>query len=760
MSSENKKPANPDKPIHISVNVTTHGEGILAHKTLRSIYAGMLYASDRGLQLELNIATDNADEETYRAVHNFIADHPDVVASWHELQVGDVSVSRNRLVDCSQGKYLSFFDGDDFFTENYLFEAYTVAETHDVPAIYSPRYLIVFEGDHYLVEKLDASNSIDVTKNLFETNYYIGQSFIHRDIYQQLRYQPNTAGYGMEDWHFSCEAAALDYRFYNVPNTIFFYRRKKNGSLLSSHVQSSSIIHPTKLFTPAVYAALPSSSRSKMDVSHINKPTVKISAKVAIVNVLRRNELVFHYSKEQYKIHKSIVKTLRARHKIHKTAQPAVNVIETAIPQRLIDLGFTQELVHFWGRVNRFEPLIRASVDMLTYIPIVGYPTISELSNSYYEFCKTYQKADIADVVLVPHLIRGGADLAAIKLIQQLNEQTSKYTLVITTVDVDSPWLKQIKTLKNVICLESNVDLKHISEEARIQLIVRLIQNWSVKRLSIINSEVGYKLATKYGRTLSEKGCTIYLHTYAFNMTDDGYLFNWLANGLVDAYCGVDKFVTDSAAYRQQLVEINGFSNKKLATLYSPMDSLAVSKTNYTNHKRVLWASRVCDDKLIETLVEVGKLLSAKGIKLDIYGSIDEAFTVDDRFIKMIKPHSNITYKGAYESFASLPFDNYDMLLLTTKNEGMPFIILEACQANIYIVTANVGGIPECIKEGVNGSMIKDKFDPIAYTKAIIAAYESRSYADKKIISTHNKQFLRRHSVDAYSQAVRELLNL
>lgn len=53
------------------------------------------------------------------------------------------------------------------------------------------------------------------------------------------------------------------------------------------------------------------------------------------------------------------------------------------------------------------------------------------------------------------------------------------------------------------------------------------------------------------------------------------------------------------------------------------------------------------------------------------------------------------------ESFAAI--SGLDLLLVTSKNEGIPNVILEAFLAKIPVVSVNIGGIPELIEDGKTG---------------------------------------------------------
>jgi glycosyltransferase involved in cell wall biosynthesis len=579
---------------------------------------------------------------------------------------------------------------------------------------------------------------------------------VSREIYDQVQYQPDDNGYGMEDWHFACQAMGLGFKFFNVADTIFFYRRKRVGSLLAAHVGSASLIRSTKLFEPALYASVASNRTAEVDDNtSTNQP--RSSFKYQTVQFIKQHELVHHYVKVQYALHRNIGGALKRRYEASKIGQQSDVVVDARLPKRLSDIGFSKELVHFWGKLNQFEPMIRASADMLRLIPIVGYPETSRLSDVYYELCRNNKDRRFTDLVLVPHVVRGGADLAAVRLINELSKKGD--VLVITTLDVASPWLRKLAENENVVCVESKELFVGLDESKRELLMMRIIQNWGIQRLSIVNSELGYKLASKYNKVLRDIGCKTYLHTYAFDMTEDGHIYNAIPNGLVDAYSGIHQYITDSVTYKHQLEAIHGFASDRVSTLYLPIDSTVQSKSKYVRTNKILWASRVSSAKLAEVAVEVGKQLAKHGIELHIYGDLDTEYAADGAFESLIEHCPNIVYHGGYEGFASLPTNDYDMFLLTTKNEGLPGVVLEAMLANIFVIAPAVGGIPECIKEADNGAFVANKFDANSYVETIVATYKNKRYLDSKTITTANKKVLKRHSLSSYSKTLKSLLS-
>jgi glycosyltransferase involved in cell wall biosynthesis len=124
----------------------------------------------------------------------------------------------------------------------------------------------------------------------------------------------------------------------------------------------------------------------------------------------------------------------------------------------------------------------------------------------------------------------------------------------------------------------------------------------------------------------------------------------------------------------------------------------------------------------------------------------------------MISPYQNIFYHGKYDGFRSIDVKEYDLYLLTSKNEGMPNVILEALAKNMFVVAPSVGGIPEVISDGVNGYLVRDKFSPSAYVEKIINYYSKKPEFNKQ--EKVNKIVLKRHSQKSYEENVKRIYNI
>lgn len=103
--------------------------------------------------------------------------------------------------------------------------------------------------------------------------------------------------------------------------------------------------------------------------------------------------------------------------------------------------------------------------------------------------------------------------------------------------------------------------------------------------------------------------------------------------------------------------------------------------------------------KVISQLVVLG--MSVK-LKIGGNGDIDKLY----REIEELSLQDNVEYLGwiTREQKVQL-FNRTDIFVLPSYGEGMPMSILEAMSYSIPIISTQVGGIPELVKDGVSGCL-------------------------------------------------------
>jgi len=64
-------------------------------------------------------------------------------------------------------------------------------------------------------------------------------------------------------------------------------------------------------------------------------------------------------------------------------------------------------------------------------------------------------------------------------------------------------------------------------------------------------------------------------------------------------------------------------------------------------------------------------------------------------------------------------YHTFDVFALTSRSEGMPLAVIEACAAGVAVVAARVGGVPEIIEDGRTGTLFEPS-DEGSLTKALL----------------------------------------
>ncbi len=113
----------------------------------------------------------------------------------------------------------------------------------------------------------------------------------------------------------------------------------------------------------------------------------------------------------------------------------------------------------------------------------------------------------------------------------------------------------------------------------------------------------------------------------------------------------------------------------------------------------------------------------------------------------------NLTDKVRFFGFvpAARALPNFDIFVLPSVKEGLPFAILEAGSTNKAVVASAVGGVPEIIKHGENG-MLVPAGNPQELSRAIIELAENETKRNALAERLH-KTVAERFSLERMSAA-------
>lgn len=257
------------------------------------------------------------------------------------------------------------------------------------------------------------------------------------------------------------------------------------------------------------------------------------------------------------------------------------------------------------------------------------------------------------------------------------------------------------------LCKKYNVDIIHIHDPSAIALTIIADKFWKLPP---------FIFSKKTSFPIKKKKLTLYKYNYS----------------KIKRYLCVSdetKRITQEAIIdKNKLVTIyhgTNISNKKTDTPFLLREKFGIDKSKKIigiigNHIRA---------KNFETLVEMVDIIVNKE-KIDDYifiqiGNFTDRTPALVQSVKDLKLESYLHFLG-YMANASNFIPQFDALLITSQSEGIPQVIFESFYHKKPVVSTNVGGIPEIIKDGVNG-LLASKHNPDELAKKLIYLFENEN---------------------------------
>ena len=203
-------------------------------------------------------------------------------------------------------------------------------------------------------------------------------------------------------------------------------------------------------------------------------------------------------------------------------------------------------------------------------------------------------------------------------------------------------------------------------------------------------------------------------------------------------YNKFDFIVCQSVEMRNSLRDLYHVDNRRLAVISNPVRPFAPTKLEKTSNlkKNMICIGRINTVKGHERLIDTFSELD-KNYHLSIFGNgvLKESLQYKIREAELdgrVKVHS------AIENVQSEISKN-DVLIISSFTEGFPNVALEALSVGVPIVSYEVGGIKEIIRNGFNGYVIAQN-DAEGFKNAIIRASENK-WNKEEIIKDVNERF-------------------
>lgn len=186
--------------------------------------------------------------------------------------------------------------------------------------------------------------------------------------------------------------------------------------------------------------------------------------------------------------------------------------------------------------------------------------------------------------------------------------------------------------------------------------------------------------------------------------------------------------------------------NQKIFTL--PLSRLPIGKEIKRNSERkedesgvnILFVGELTKIKGIDILLEAFRLAShkSKNLTMKIIGDgpmhrfCEDFINKNDLNIKLLGSQS---HEKTLEEMSSM-----DIVVLASRTEGYPRVILEAFEFGKPVIATNVGGIPQLLKDGESGILI-NPCDPVGLADAMLKLSKDKKL--KKKLGENGKQSLK-----------------
>jgi len=206
-----------------------------------------------------------------------------------------------------------------------------------------------------------------------------------------------------------------------------------------------------------------------------------------------------------------------------------------------------------------------------------------------------------------------------------------------------------------------------------------------------------------------------------------------------------DYIIAQSNYMKKDIVKSYRVDENKITVISNPLD---IDNIKYKLAENIDKELFIYKNKI--NIVAVGNLRKQKGFDnlLDIFALLDDKFHLNivgegscrmilEEKIKKLNLQKKVTLHGLQDN-PYLYMKEADLVVLSSRYEGFPNVILEANACGKFVVAFKCPGVSEeIIEDGLNGVLI-EYGDKKAFADAVVK-YTSCDFDTKKIISTTEK---------------------
>ncbi len=309
--------------------------------------------------------------------------------------------------------------------------------------------------------------------------------------------------------------------------------------------------------------------------------------------------------------------------------------------------------------------------------------------------------------LVTPHLGPGGAEAVLYDIADALCSKHFE-TLLLATQSRDDRWLARWKTR-----VDHTYDLAQVVPPERMAAaLCSVIFNWRCDYLLVQNSLYGYAAIPHIRKLLPEIKIVDVIHS-----VDEAWD---LIASTADVAAHIDRRVAMSEAVRNRLLAL-GTPEARIVLVRNGVDleRFQPAPINTASTKTILFAGRLDPVKQPLMIADVAKELSTlrpqRDFRFTIAGDGPEKKLFQQR-VRKFGLDALFDFRGHVADLAPL-YSVADVVILPSRSEGVPLVVLEALASGRPVVASKVGSIPEVLD--ATCGILLDEPDPAKFAQAI-----------------------------------------
>jgi glycosyltransferase involved in cell wall biosynthesis len=341
---------------------------------------------------------------------------------------------------------------------------------------------------------------------------------------------------------------------------------------------------------------------------------------------------------------------------------------------------------------------------------------------------------------LIPNFAVGGAEAFDLRILSCLTRESYRITLV-ACEEPDGPWYDEFKTkVDEIFSLERMGD----SWESRMAFLRYLMISKSIDLVFNRNTTYGYELAAKWRTTSTEVRFVDLLHLHAFGE-------DWV-RASASYHDRLDLRYVISSNLRDYAAKEYGIDKNRFQVLYYGLETQEISAESASAADRRAIRERWNIPASAPVVGFVGRVTEQKNpLKwLSVAARCakkypDAVFLVvgDGELMKHCIAEAahlglseRVIFTG-YQRDAARYCAAMDALLLTSKYEGLPLVILEALAHGTPVISSGVGAVAECLTQDT-GLIVPANAGDEEYAVAVSEMLELRRSKPELRARCHN----------------------